>query len=164
METKRGEETRREKRQMNEKRRTNTHYHLFSYTEKYLYNICTTHPHTHQNTLASQQIYTKINEKSNAQVVYPGLQRGGGGDGGGEEKEEGTSGAAGEKIWAPGDIPGLREAGWTPEMSQAAADGTTLESKLRSLCREVKRHSHAWPFAKVREEKKRRNETSREET
>ena len=113
--------------------------------------------------MPSKQIYTKINEKSNAQVVYPGLQRGGGGDGGGEEKEEGTSGAAGEKIWAPGDIPGLREAGWTPEMSQAAADGTTLESKLRSLCREVKRHSHAWPFAKVREEKKRRNEMSREE-
>ena len=146
------------------RREEQTRTTTYSRTQRNICTISVQHTHTlTQNTLASKQIYTKINEKSNAQVVYPGLQRGGGGDGGGEEKEEGTSGAAGEKIWAPGDIPGLREAGWTPEMSQAAADGTTLESKLRSLCREVKRHSHAWPFAKVREEKKRRNEMSREE-
>lgn len=51
----------------------------------------------------------------------------------------------------PGDIPGLKEAGWTAEMSRVAADTPRrgrLYEQLRPLLNELQGHPAAWPFLK----------------
>lgn len=50
----------------------------------------------------------------------------------------------------PMEIPGLREAGWTAEMSKAAEKGRRgrLYEMLRPLLNELQSHPAAWPFLK----------------
>ncbi len=54
-------------------------------------------------------------------------------------------------LASPESIPGLLEAGWTPEMSQRVADAPrrgTLYEMLRPLLNELQGHPAAWPFLK----------------
>ncbi|KAH9729591.1 Histone acetyltransferase GCN5 [Citrus sinensis] len=113
-------------------------------------------PYTDLSTMIRRQrqaIDEKIRELSNCHIVYPGIDF--------QKKEAGVP----KKIIKVEDIPGLREAGWTPDQwghsrfrtLTAATDGASnqkhLTAFMRSLLKanfffEQSMHDHvdAWPF------------------
>ncbi|KAL9435993.1 hypothetical protein AB3S75_022121 [Citrus x aurantiifolia] len=106
-------------------------------------------PYTDLSTMIRRQrqaIDEKIRELSNCHIVYPGIDF--------QKKEAGVP----KKIIKVEDIPGLREAGWTPDQwghsrfrtLTAATDGASnqkhLTAFMRSLLKSMHDHVDAWPF------------------
>ncbi|XP_021764323.1 histone acetyltransferase GCN5-like isoform X1 [Chenopodium quinoa] len=93
-----------------------------------------------------QAIDEKIRELSNCHTIYPGIDF--------QKKEAGIP----KKVFKVEDIPGLREAGWTPEQyghsrfkpSIASGDNASYQKSLtafmRSLLKSMQDHPDAWPF------------------
>ncbi|KAI9182545.1 hypothetical protein LWI28_026388 [Acer negundo] len=91
-----------------------------------------------------QAIDEKIRELSNCHIVYPGIDF--------QKKEAGIP----KKIIKVEDIPGLREAGWTPDQwghSRFRALNPSTDSNqkfltafMRSLLKSLHDHVDAWPF------------------
>ncbi|XP_042517460.1 histone acetyltransferase GCN5 [Macadamia integrifolia] len=107
-------------------------------------------PYTDLSTMIRRQrqaIDEKIRELSNCHIVYPGIDS--------QKKEAGIP----KKIIKVEDIPGLREAGWTPDqwgysrfraLLGASADSASyrqmLNNFMRSLLKIMHDHPDAWPF------------------
>lgn len=107
-------------------------------------------PYTDLSTMIRRQrlaIDEKIRELSNCHIVYSGIDF--------QKKEAGIP----KKIVKIEDIPGLREAGWTPDQwghsrfrttLSASADSATnqkhLTAFMRSLLKSMNDHVDAWPF------------------
>ncbi|KAE9621923.1 putative histone acetyltransferase chromatin remodeler Bromodomain family [Lupinus albus] len=104
-------------------------------------------PYTDLSTMIRRQrqaIDEKIRELSNCHIVYPGIDF--------QKKEAGIP----KKIIK--DIPGLREAGWTPDQwghsrfrtltvsTDSAANQKHLTAFMRSLLKSMHDHADAWPF------------------
>ncbi|XP_027942476.1 histone acetyltransferase GCN5 [Vigna unguiculata] len=104
-------------------------------------------PYTDLSTMIRRQrqaIDEKIRELSNCHIVYAGIDF--------QKKEAGIP----KKIID--DIPGLREAGWTPDQwghsrfrsLNVSTDNTTnqkhLSGFMRSLLKSMLDHADAWPF------------------
>ncbi|KAL0390960.1 UNVERIFIED_CONTAM: Histone acetyltransferase GCN5 [Sesamum calycinum] len=93
-----------------------------------------------------QAIDEKIRELSNCHIVYPGIDF--------QKKEAGIP----KKSIKVEDIPGLREAGWTPDQyghsrfktvnssTDAASHQKSLTAFMRSLIKAMQDHPDAWPF------------------
>ncbi|KAL4604695.1 hypothetical protein ACB092_10G208500 [Castanea dentata] len=106
-------------------------------------------PYTDLSTMIRRQrqaIDEKIRELSNCHIVYSGIDF--------QKKEAGVP----KKIIKVEDIPGLREAGWTPDqwghsrfrIVSASTDSAThqkhLTAFMRSLLKSLNDHVDAWPF------------------
>ncbi|KAJ6920567.1 histone acetyltransferase GCN5 [Populus alba x Populus x berolinensis] len=106
-------------------------------------------PYTDLSTMIRRQrqaIDEKIRELSNCHIIYPGIDF--------QKKEAGIP----KKIIKVEDIPGLREAGWTPDQwghsrfrtLNSATDSATnqkhLTAFMRSLLKSMHDHVDAWPF------------------
>ncbi|CAN1137076.1 Histone acetyltransferase GCN5 [Linum perenne] len=106
-------------------------------------------PYTDLSTMIRKQrqaIDEKIRELSNCHIVYPGIDF--------QKKEAGVP----KKIHKVEDIPGLREAGWTPDQwghsrfrnLNPSTDSTTNIKHwtvfMRSLLKAMHDHVDAWPF------------------
>ncbi|KAK7378412.1 hypothetical protein VNO80_03852 [Phaseolus coccineus] len=104
-------------------------------------------PYTDLSTMIRRQrqaIDEKIRELSNCHIVYAGIDF--------QKKEAGIS----KKIID--DIPGLREAGWTPDQwghsrfrslnvsTDNSANQKHLSTFMRSLLKSMHDHADAWPF------------------
>nr|GEY68173.1 histone acetyltransferase GCN5 [Tanacetum cinerariifolium] len=87
----------------------------------------------------------KIRELSNCHIVYPGIDF--------QKKESGIP----KRVSKLEDIPGLREAGWSPDqwghsrfkMMNASVDGTPNQKLTGFMCSVLKAmhdHADAWPF------------------
>ncbi|GFP81968.1 histone acetyltransferase gcn5 [Phtheirospermum japonicum] len=88
----------------------------------------------------------KIRELSNCHIVYPGIDF--------QKKEAGVP----KKYVKAEDIPGLREAGWTPDQyghsrfkivnssTDAASHQKSLTAFMRSLIKAMHDHPDSWPF------------------
>lgn len=93
-----------------------------------------------------QAIDEKIRELSNCHIVYPGIDF--------QKKEAGIP----KKLIKVEDIPGFREAGWTPDQLGhsrfrtiiASMDSVTyrqgLSNFMRTLLKMIHDHPDAWPF------------------
>ncbi|XP_058086764.1 histone acetyltransferase GCN5 isoform X2 [Magnolia sinica] len=93
-----------------------------------------------------QAIDEKIRELSNCHIVYPGIDF--------QKKEAGIP----RKSIKVEDIPGLREAGWTPDQwghsrlrtANASTDSVSyrqpLNTFMRSLLKTMSEHPDSWPF------------------
>ncbi|CAN6441148.1 unnamed protein product [Victoria cruziana] len=93
-----------------------------------------------------QAIDEKIRELSNCHIVYPGIDF--------QKKEAGIP----RKVPKVEDIPGLKEAGWTPDqwghsrfrVTNAAPDSVayrqSLNAFMRTLLKAINDHQDAWPF------------------
>lgn len=92
-----------------------------------------------------QAIDEKIRELSNCHIVYSGIDF--------QKKEAGIP----RRLMKPEDIPGLREAGWTPDQwghsksrSSFSSDYNTYRQQLTGLMRLLLKslidHTDAWPF------------------
>ncbi|CAM0912674.1 unnamed protein product [Alopecurus aequalis] len=92
-----------------------------------------------------QAIDEKIRELSNCHIVYSGIDF--------QKKEADIP----RRLMKPEDIPGLREAGWTPDQwghsksrSSFSSDYNTYRQQLTSLMRLLLKslidHTDAWPF------------------
>ncbi|KAL7219548.1 hypothetical protein ACSBR2_012577 [Camellia fascicularis] len=106
-------------------------------------------PYTDLSTMVRRQrqaIDEKIRELSNCHIVYPGIDF--------QKKEAGIP----KKIVKVEDIPGLREAGWTPDQwghsrfktviasVDSASRHKNLTLFMRSLLKAMHDHPDAWPF------------------
>lgn len=105
-------------------------------------------PYTDLSTMIHRQrqaIDEKIRELSNCHIVYPGIDF--------QKKESGIP----KRICKLEDIPGLREAGWSPDQwghsrfkfVNASPDGTLnqkLTGFMRSILKALHDHPDAWPF------------------
>lgn len=106
-------------------------------------------PYTDLSTMIRRQrqaIDEKIRELSNCHIVYQGIDF--------QKKEAGIP----KRIIKVEDIPGLREAGWTPDQwghsrfktVNSSTDGTSNQKSLtafmRSLLKAMHDHADAWPF------------------
>ncbi|KAJ8443493.1 hypothetical protein Cgig2_016976 [Carnegiea gigantea] len=106
-------------------------------------------PYTDLSTMIHRQrqaIDEKIRELSNCHTIYPGIDF--------QKKEAGIP----KKVIKVDDIPGLREAGWTPDQyghsrfkqSIIAGDGVSYQKSLTALMRSLLKTTHdhpdAWPF------------------
>ncbi|KAL0370478.1 UNVERIFIED_CONTAM: Histone acetyltransferase GCN5 [Sesamum angustifolium] len=106
-------------------------------------------PYTDLSTMIRRQrqaIDEKIRELSNCHIVYPGIDF--------QKKEAGIP----KKSIKVEDIPGLREAGWTPDQyghsrfktvnssTDAASHQKSLTAFMRSLIKAMQDHPDAWPF------------------
>ncbi|XP_038692450.1 histone acetyltransferase GCN5-like isoform X1 [Tripterygium wilfordii] len=106
-------------------------------------------PYTDLSTMIRRQrqaIDEKIRELSNCHIVYPGIDF--------QKKEAGIP----KKIIKVEDIPGLKEAGWTPDqyghsrfrsLNASTDSGTSvkhLTAFMRSLIKVMFDHVDAWPF------------------
>ncbi|KAI0516332.1 hypothetical protein KFK09_009004 [Dendrobium nobile] len=105
-------------------------------------------PYTDLSTMVRRQrqaIDEKIRELSNCHIVYSGIDF--------QKKEAGIP----RKILKVEDIPGLREAGWTPDQwghsrykPTNATDGLAYRQQLnvfmRGLLKMMNEHPDAWPF------------------
>ncbi|KAI5680167.1 hypothetical protein M9H77_01394 [Catharanthus roseus] len=106
-------------------------------------------PYTDLSTMIRRQrqaIDEKIRELSNCHIVYPGIDF--------QKKEAGIP-KKGIKVE---DIPGLREAGWTPDqyghsrfkIANPSTDGgshlKSMTAFMRSLLKIMLDHPDAWPF------------------
>ncbi|ERN01460.1 hypothetical protein AMTRI_Chr03g147880 [Amborella trichopoda] len=103
-------------------------------------------PYTDLSAMIRQQrqaIDEKIRELSNCHIIYPGIDF--------QKKEAGISRKKVE------DIPGLREAGWTPDQwghtrfrafspAEIPNHRQQLNSFMRSLHKVLSEHADAWPF------------------
>ncbi|KAL6210624.1 hypothetical protein ACLB2K_015856 [Fragaria x ananassa] len=91
-----------------------------------------------------QAIDEKIRELSNCHIVYPGIDF--------QKKEAGIP----KKLIKVEDIPGLREAGWTPDQWGHSRLGALIASTenakkhltafMRALLKSMHDHVDAWPF------------------
>ncbi|XP_074316784.1 histone acetyltransferase GCN5 isoform X2 [Silene latifolia] len=105
-------------------------------------------PYTNLSAMIHRQrqaIDEKIRELSNCHTVYPGIDF---------QKEAGVP----KKVVKVDDIPGLREAGWTPDQyghsrfkqAISSGDGASYQKSLtafmRSLIKSMHEHPDAWPF------------------
>ncbi|XP_075492358.1 histone acetyltransferase GCN5 isoform X2 [Primulina tabacum] len=108
-------------------------------------------PYTDLSTMIRRQrqaIDEKIRELSNCHIVYPGIDF--------QKKEAGIP--MPKKPIKVEDIPGLREAGWSPDeyghsrfktvtsSSDAASLQKSLTAFMRSLLKAMYDHPDAWPF------------------
>ncbi|KAK1373073.1 Histone acetyltransferase [Heracleum sosnowskyi] len=106
-------------------------------------------PYTDLSTMIRRQrqaIDEKIRELSNCHIVYTGIDF--------QKKEAGVP----KKLIKVGDIPGLREAGWSPDQwghsrfktVNASADSTANQKSLtgfmRTLLKAMYDHPDSWPF------------------
>ncbi|KAK3036879.1 hypothetical protein RJ639_031497 [Escallonia herrerae] len=106
-------------------------------------------PYTDLSTMIRRQrqaIDEKIRELSNCHIVYPGIDF--------QKKEASIP----KKTIKVEDIPGLREAGWTPDQwghsrfktVNVSADNTinqkSLTAFMRSLLKVMHDHPDSWPF------------------
>lgn len=106
-------------------------------------------PYTDLSTMIHgqrQAIDEKIRELSNCHTIYPGIDF--------QKKEAGIP----KKVINVDDIPGLREAGWTPDQyghsrfkqSITAGDSVSYQKSLTALMRSLLKTTHdhpdAWPF------------------
>lgn len=106
-------------------------------------------PYTDLSTMIRRQrqaIDEKIRELSNCHIVYPGIDF--------QKKEAGIP----KRLIKVEEIPGLREAGWTPDQSghsrfrtiTASTDGASNQKSLtafmRSLLKSMHDHPDSWPF------------------
>ncbi|KAI9080420.1 hypothetical protein K1719_037814 [Acacia pycnantha] len=106
-------------------------------------------PYTDLSTMIRRQrqaIDEKIRELSNCHIVYPGFDF--------QKKEAGIP----KKSIKVEDIPGLREAGWTPDQwghsrfrglsvsTDSAVNQKNLTGFMRSLLKAMHDHADAWPF------------------
>ncbi|XP_071724564.1 histone acetyltransferase GCN5 [Rutidosis leptorrhynchoides] len=104
-------------------------------------------PYTDLSTMIRRQrqaIDEKIRELSNCQIVYAGIDF--------QKKEVGIP----KKVIKVEDIPGLKEAGWTPDQfghsrfKAPSSDGTTSQKYwtpfMRALLKTLHDHVDAWPF------------------
>ncbi|XP_071738212.1 histone acetyltransferase GCN5-like isoform X2 [Rutidosis leptorrhynchoides] len=105
-------------------------------------------PYTDLSTMIHRQrqaIDEKIRELSNCHIVYPGIDF--------QKKESGIP----KRICKLEDIPGLREAGWSPDQwghsrfkfVNASSDGTLnpkLTNFMRAVLKAMHDHIDAWPF------------------
>ncbi|PWA77834.1 histone acetyltransferase of the GNAT family 1 [Artemisia annua] len=105
-------------------------------------------PYTDLSTMIHRQrqaIDEKIRELSNCHIVYPGIDF--------QKKESGIP----KRVCKLEDIPGLREAGWSPDqwghsrfkMMNVSVDGTPnqkLTGFMRSILKAMHDHADAWPF------------------
>ncbi|XP_047253892.1 histone acetyltransferase GCN5 isoform X2 [Capsicum annuum] len=101
-------------------------------------------PYTDLSTMIRRQrqaIDEKIRELSNCHIVYPGIDF---------QKEAGIP----KKAIKVEDIPGLREAGWTPDQYghsrfktvNSLSDQKSLTAFMRSLLKIMHDHPDSWPF------------------
>lgn len=93
-----------------------------------------------------QAIDEKIKELSNCHIVYPSIDF--------QKKEAGIP----KKLIKVEDIPGLKEAGWTPDQyghsrfkmlngsGDSALNQKSLTAFMRSLIKAMHEHADAWPF------------------
>ncbi|KAI9511183.1 hypothetical protein F5148DRAFT_1281111 [Russula earlei] len=82
-----------------------------------------------------EAVLTKIRQLSRSHEVYPGLPQ--------------FQNGAGEGVIVDyRNVPGLRESGWTPDMSAATMPVTrnTELSTMNRLLSEMQNHTSAWPF------------------
>ncbi|KZV30405.1 hypothetical protein F511_20681 [Dorcoceras hygrometricum] len=108
-------------------------------------------PYTDLSTMIRRQrqaIDEKIRELSNCHIVYPGIDF--------QKKEAGIP--MPKKPIKVEDIPGLREAGWSPDQyghsrfktvtssSDAASLQKSLTAFMRALLKAMHDHPDAWPF------------------
>lgn len=102
-------------------------------------------PYTDLSTMIRRQrqaIDEKIRELSNCHIVYPGIDF--------QKKEAGIP----KKAVKVEDIPGLREAGWTPDQYghsrfktvNSLSDQRSLTAFMRSLLKIMHDHPDSWPF------------------
>ncbi|KAH0671450.1 hypothetical protein KY290_026957 [Solanum tuberosum] len=102
-------------------------------------------PYTNLSTMIRRQrqaIDEKIRELSNCHIVYPGIDF--------QKKEAGIP----KKAIKVEDIPGLREAGWTPDQYghsrfktvNSLSDQKSLTAFMRSLLKIMHDHPDSWPF------------------
>ncbi|KAH9621051.1 hypothetical protein KSS87_022346 [Heliosperma pusillum] len=106
-------------------------------------------PYTNLSAMIHRQrqaIDEKIRELSNCHTVYPGIDF--------QKKEAGVP----KKVVKVDEIPGLREAGWTPDQyghsrfkqAISSGDGASYQKSLtafmRSLVKSMHEHPDAWPF------------------
>ncbi|KAL1816731.1 hypothetical protein DCAR_0521113 [Daucus carota subsp. sativus] len=106
-------------------------------------------PYTDLSTMIRRQrqaIDEKIRELSNCHIVYPGIDF--------QKKEAGVP----KRVIKVEDIPGLKEAGWSPDqyghsrfkLLSASADNTSNQKQLtalmRALLKAIYDHPDAWPF------------------
>ncbi|XVE73030.1 hypothetical protein DITRI_Ditri11bG0085300 [Diplodiscus trichospermus] len=106
-------------------------------------------PYTDLSTMIHRQrqaIDEKIRELSNCQIVYPGIDF--------QKKEAGIP----KKAIKVEDIPGLKDAGWTPDQwghtrfralivsTDNATNQKQLTDFIRSLLKSMHEHVDAWPF------------------
>ncbi|OMO78410.1 hypothetical protein CCACVL1_14432 [Corchorus capsularis] len=106
-------------------------------------------PYTDLSTMIRRQrqaIDEKIRELSNCQIVYQGIDF--------QKKEAGIP----KKVVKVEDIPGLKEAGWTPDQwghtrfktlivsTDNATNQKHLTNFMRSLLKTMHDHVDAWPF------------------
>ncbi|KAK4724065.1 hypothetical protein R3W88_026844 [Solanum pinnatisectum] len=102
-------------------------------------------PYTDLSTMIRRQrqaIDEKIRELSNCHIVYPGIDF--------QKKEAGIP----KKAIKVEDIPGLREAGWTPDQYghsrfktvNSLSDQKSLTAFMRSLLKIMHDHPDSWPF------------------
>lgn len=98
-------------------------------------------PYTDLSTMIRRQrqaIDEKIRELSNCHIVYPGIDF--------QKKEAGVP----KKSIKVEDIPGLREAGWTPDQwghsRFKTLNASILTVFMRSLIKLMHDHPDAWPF------------------
>ncbi|KAL8148854.1 histone acetyltransferase GCN5-like isoform X2 [Apium graveolens] len=106
-------------------------------------------PYTELSTMIRSQrqaIDEKILELSNCQIVHPGIVF--------HKKEAGVT----KRVIKVEDIPGLRDAGWSPDqyghshlkLVNASGDSTSNQKQLnglmRALLKAIYDHPDAWPF------------------
>ncbi|XP_016464427.1 histone acetyltransferase GCN5 isoform X2 [Nicotiana tabacum] len=102
-------------------------------------------PYTDLSTMIRRQrqaIDEKIRELSNCHIVYPGIDF--------QKKEAGIP----KKAIKVEDIPGLKEAGWTPDQYghsrfktvNSLSDQKSLTAFMRSLLKIMHDHPDSWPF------------------
>ncbi|KAG8370749.1 hypothetical protein BUALT_Bualt13G0015900 [Buddleja alternifolia] len=106
-------------------------------------------PYTDLSTMIRRQrqaIDEKIRELSNCHIVYPGIDF--------QKKEAGIP----KRSIKVEDIPGLREAGWTPDQyghsrfktvnssTDFASHQKSLTAFMRSLVKATFEHADSWPF------------------
>ncbi|KAF7315512.1 Histone GCN5 superfamily [Mycena indigotica] len=85
--------------------------------------------------IQTEAVMQKIREMSRSHVVYPGLPQ--------------FQNAEGEVSVDYRDVPGLRDSGWSPNMSNAPVRIISRNSDLywmQKTMRELKEHSAAWAF------------------
>ncbi|XP_033516315.1 histone acetyltransferase GCN5 isoform X2 [Nicotiana tomentosiformis] len=102
-------------------------------------------PYTDLSTMIRRQrqaIDEKIRELSNCHIVHPGIDF--------QKKEAGIP----KKAIKVEDIPGLKEAGWTPDQYghsrfktvNSLSDQKSLTAFMRSLLKIMHDHPDSWPF------------------
>jgi len=83
-----------------------------------------------------EAVLAKIRQMSKSHEVYPGLP-------------QFQDGAGEDVVVDYRDVPGLRESGWTPDMTEASNRPVTKNTELSNMNRllsEMQNHASSWPF------------------